>query len=598
MFPVSTDIKDSNIVEANCTIDEDYSIVMGDERFYRLVGEKSMYTLYQLVHPDDRDEFELYLAAAESDKVIFIRIQLKVDKYHWFILRKVDEHNETDGRHLIELRLSDVIAQNSKFDMYTINVSKYRAMLTMFNEKVFEYDMETGIITIYFYSNGQAEILERDDLDEWQKRVLRLGYVEKTEQADFERLCSDIRNGADSFTQSFYATIFSKGARRDTLIFKGETISLGTQKKLVVGVISELGARIKQKVVQYDNDANKDSSTGILNKKAVTDDIIAVFNDEQKIKSYKKVYLVIYDIDNFKSVNDTYGHYFGDEVISSFAYELSKTIGNNGITGRIGGDEFISLLTGYDDIEDVKMMLKSIRNSLKLKLSEKKKDYYFSCSIGISEYQKDGVTYEDLFKITDGALYIAKEKGKDRYIIYDKELHGKLIGGSLECAGEKVVTEFLKPMDKCALATSLAIKTLKNGRPVAVEVLKEMVDKMNIHGISIYEGENLKCVFSLGHYQKVMENASYALRDEYRALFDKHDVNVINNIVSLAIDFIDIYEFYKEHNICSSLQIILKSDENRINSLICCDTFGEHRRKWSREDIMAVYAVVKALANV
>ena len=98
-------------------------------------GEKSMYTLYQLVHPDDRDEFELYLAAAESDKVIFIRIQLKVDKYHWFILRKVDEHNETDGRHLIELRLSDVIAQNSKFDMYTINVSKYRAMLTMFNRK-------------------------------------------------------------------------------------------------------------------------------------------------------------------------------------------------------------------------------------------------------------------------------------------------------------------------------------------------------------------------------------------------------------------------------------------------------------------------------
>lgn len=60
-------------------------------------------------------------------------------------------------------------------------------------------------------------------------------------------------------------------------------------------------------------------------------------------------------------------------------------------------------------------------------LAQEKPDYEFSASIGISQYGKDGTDYETLFKIADGALYIAKEKGKDRFIVYDKEKHGHLL---------------------------------------------------------------------------------------------------------------------------------------------------------------------------
>ena len=64
-------------------------------------------------------------------------------------------------------------------------------------------------------------------------------------------------------------------------------------------------------------------------------------------------------------------------------------------------------------------MLKAMRKGLKVSLAQKQPEYMFSTSIGIAQFGKDGSDFETLFKIADAALYIAKEKGKDRYIIYD-----------------------------------------------------------------------------------------------------------------------------------------------------------------------------------
>ena len=140
----------------------------------------------------------------------------------------------------------------------------------------------------------------------------------------------------------------------------------------------------------------------------------------------RPMYLMILDIDNFKSVNDSYGHYFGDEVIKSFADSLRISVGGRGLAGRIGGDEFMVLLKDVS-VEEVRIMLKSMRKGLKMLLAQKQPEYLFSTSIGISQFSKDGTDFETLFKIADAALYIAKEKGKDRYIIYDYDKHGNIL---------------------------------------------------------------------------------------------------------------------------------------------------------------------------
>ncbi|MBQ4284616.1 MAG: hypothetical protein IJB96_11920, partial [Lachnospira sp.] len=156
--------------------------------------------------------------------------------------------------------------------------------------------------------------------------------------------------------------------------------------------------------------------------------------------------------------------------------------------------------------------------------------------------------------------------------------------------------EFMKPIDKSEFAANLMIKALKEGAGSSQEVLNELMDRMNIHGISVFQGEDMHCEYSMGHYAKVVEQATYALSEKYQKTYDEHGIRVINNMASLSIDFPEVYECFKEHNICSSLEIFIRRKDD-VPVLISFDIFGEHRRKWSAEDVNTIYMVVKAITN-
>lgn len=436
MIPVSLRHEDSEILEANCTITKDYQIISGDESFYRMMGENTMFLMNKLIYPDDLNIFEECIFSDKSNFVL-LRIHTAKEVFRWVLMRRRFEADEP-GR--IELQIKDVITQNDKFELYYNNVRKYRVFMNQMKQRFFEYDFKTKIITIYFYVNGHSEILEKDMLSEWQKRVVRMGFVEGENIERFNRMCDDIENGIDSFSSTFQSSFMSRGTRTDLLNFRGETMREGSINMLVVGLIDEIGGRIDAQPVLYDNDVNKDSATGLLNKKAVTEAVIDALAEADTLNDRRTLYLAVMDIDDFKNVNDTYGHYFGDEVIAGFAAELRKNIGDKGIIGRIGGDEFICLFTDCHSEDDVRIYLKAIRKGLSFSLAEKQPGYEFGASIGVAKYPQDGTVYEELFRIADGCLYIAKEKGKNRYIIYDEKLHGKAIAEGIKNGHIIVVT--------------------------------------------------------------------------------------------------------------------------------------------------------------
>lgn len=268
------------------------------------------------------------------------------------------------------------------------------------------------MLTIYCYRNNKSEIFERMDLIEWRDACINKGYVTNDDVIHFEALCTSILSGMSSFTVKFSSSIMSRGERVDNLVFNGQALMTESDKRLTVGVISEPDKRTR--VVQEHTDmdeAKLDSATGIYNKKAITDMITEEINKAAVENKNRQMYLMILDIDNFKSVNDSYGHYFGDEVIKSFADSLRMSVGGRGLVGRIGGDEFMVLLKDVS-VEEIRIMLKSMRKGLKMLLAQKQPEYLFSTSIGISQFSKDGTDFETLFKIADAALYIAKERVK------------------------------------------------------------------------------------------------------------------------------------------------------------------------------------------
>ncbi len=134
----------------------------------------------------------------------------------------------------------------------------------------------------------------------------------------------------------------------------------------------------------------------------------------------------ILDIDNFKLVNDNYGHMVGDECLKAVAQSLADYVGQDGVVGRFGGDEFVIIcfnVLEYNDIHDYveKMLNEGMISRRKLCIQDV--SFYITSTVGIATFPKDAKTYDELFLIADKALYRGKTKGRNCFIIYVEAKH-------------------------------------------------------------------------------------------------------------------------------------------------------------------------------
>ena len=127
--------------------------------------------------------------------------------------------------------------------------------------------------------------------------------------------------------------------------------------------------------------------------------------------------VVFIDLDDFKKINDTFGHFFGDEVLRILAERLEKLSSDNFLPARIGGDEFVILCYG-SGTKQAEQIAERILNVFRDPIALHDSVIRLTCSLGIAEYPKDGCSVEALFKNADLALYSAKGLGKDSYAFY------------------------------------------------------------------------------------------------------------------------------------------------------------------------------------
>ena len=130
------------------------------------------------------------------------------------------------------------------------------------------------------------------------------------------------------------------------------------------------------------------------------------------MKKEKQGAFVLFDIDDFKLINDTYGHYVGDKVLIQVAKIIETEIKSGEIAARWGGEEFAIYLPHYS-IQEATEKANIIREKVKKKTTPR---VSLSCGVSIwTDYQED--TIEQLFIRTDKALYEAKTSGKDRVVV-------------------------------------------------------------------------------------------------------------------------------------------------------------------------------------
>jgi len=181
-------------------------------------------------------------------------------------------------------------------------------------------------------------------------------------------------------------------------------------KELLARVKTQL--KVQSLIKHLDRLASYDQLSGIYNRRKFFE-----LAKERFLKDKNNLYAIMIDIDNFKNVNDTYGHATGDSVIKTFASVISSHLEKEAIFGRVGGEEF-TIISHFENSETVILFAEKFRTAIeKTKvIANDGSAFHFTISCGISAYRKDLEILDDLLKEADKALYDAKGYGRNRAI--------------------------------------------------------------------------------------------------------------------------------------------------------------------------------------
>ena len=211
--------------------------------------------------------------------------------------------------------------------------------------------------------------------------------------------------------------------------FSAGELRLRVARALELGKLRENPpSRPEQEVAEILDQATRDPLTGLRNRTYTVDAV------NEHIREGIHGTLLMIDLDNFKQINDIYGHLAGDEVLKELADILRRHFRGNDILCRIGGDEFLVFVSGLTNKGEIRSRAASIIGEIDRWLRQKGYDSHFSLSIGISQTPSDGNDFNTLYQCADKALYHVKQNGKHDFYFYgDKhEAEVKRASGSVD----------------------------------------------------------------------------------------------------------------------------------------------------------------------
>ncbi|MBE7433689.1 MAG: GGDEF domain-containing protein [Anaerolineales bacterium] len=170
-------------------------------------------------------------------------------------------------------------------------------------------------------------------------------------------------------------------------------------------------------IAQAEEVAHVDPLTFLPNRRTIIKDMQ---NEVMRAERYRTLFSIsVVDIDNFKLINDTYGHPVGDEVLRHVAIHLRDGIRHPDVVGRYGGEEFIILLPNSDRNAAVEQAARLCRELRDKKLFVKELELQVTISIGIAEFRIGEDSWHSLLKRADNAMFEAKNLGRDRWVVGD-----------------------------------------------------------------------------------------------------------------------------------------------------------------------------------
>ncbi|CAI1148807.1 cyclic di-GMP phosphodiesterase [Serratia proteamaculans] len=250
------------------------------------------------------------------------------------------------------------------------------------------------------------------------KNVFQLFMSPEEASASRRNIAGFFRNGSSYEVERWIKTV--KGER--LFLFRNKFVHSGSGKNEVFLICSgtditeERRAQERLRVL-----ANTDIITGLPNRNAIQDKI----TQSIAARDGNSVGLVYLDLDNFKKVNDAYGHMFGDRLLVEVSLAVLSCLAEDQTLARLGGDEFL-VLAKQADREMLQRLAQRIIDRLKTPFRIGLIEVYTGCSIGIALCPEHGNDLDSLIRSADTAMYVAKEHGKRTYTVFSPEMNKRV----------------------------------------------------------------------------------------------------------------------------------------------------------------------------
>ncbi|MDY4742206.1 MAG: sensor domain-containing diguanylate cyclase [Lachnospira sp.] len=582
-------------VNSDVVLDEDMSIITADECFEQISGNDAYLVYTRYIHPDDVDRFNKAIENyRENNQYTVVRMLFQDGKYHLMLTRIEDGGISEEKGQLYNIKILDAAAVIALIDNLNEEAERYASYLGMTDNILFSYDIEKDDFRIFMVTDGkQTMSFYNGSLGDWKESRIKSDALEHNAAQELETFCNALYNGEKFFKREMTVNLLNKIGRIDKCVIKGKTILSEDGTNLVIGVITIDESADARGAEAYAGISDmKDPGTDLLNKRAITDYVRNLIDS----KPDKNVTIAIIDVDDFKTINDTYGHMFGDEVLYKVADILRDAVGRKGLCGRIGGDEMFIVMEGLKDDEGIRNVLRTVRNNVSwLYHDDSRNINKITCSIGSATYPYDAGDYDELFKIADKMLYLAKEKGKNRYIIYHEDIHREYVYGMGRIVDltEKVFYRYHKMGVVNTIIREYREATDKRRQ----ELLEMIVVAFDLDTIILYD-QKLETKYILYGEQRMSEdNGSYLKEDNYIPGFREDGLFAIDNINFFEVKAPALYKVYSKYGITQAVQYIIGGNIKKNNNIISFARFKQNK-KWAEMDMNFLAVIGDYIGNI
>lgn len=289
--------------------------------------------------------------------------------------------------------------------------------------------------------------------------------------------------------------------------------------------------------------------------------------------------LALLDLDNFKFINDTYGHKIGDGVLEGVGEDLIRYLDDYGVAGRIGGDEFMLVNLrdrGYDNVKKFYLEMYANFNVMRKNIELASCSPFITGTLGSATYPDDADTYDGLFALVDKTLYRGKTKGRNCYIIYVESKHKDIVIKDLK--GHGLYSTFHDIAEK--------FDSVYDAHEKLKAIYSVLEDAMRITNL-YYIGAN-------NELRSIKSDELLATVPDAESLL-KNDIcncNQVEKIKELSPSF---YDFLQANELETVLMVRVETCHESLGYLLCAEP--RSLRIWQEDECAILFCVGRMLAG-